>query len=296
MAQPSPVPDPVLGFYGPGSQMWHINREAVLLAAGPAALLLQVAHPLVGEGVHQHSDFEADPPARLRRTLRTTLALVFGDGPRAERAVERLNRVHGAVRGDVADESARRLAVRYRALDPELLLWVQATLIWTSIAAYGRWVGPVRPEEREALWQEARHVGVRMGIPLDASPPDWPAFEAYWAKMLAPDGPIHVTPTSRRLGRLVARSPMPFLPAPLVDLLMLPALDMLPERLREEYGLPWGPGRARLAHAVDHAVRLWVRLLPTSWRAMPEARGAERRARAHGASMRATSRSASSTE
>ena len=93
--------DPVLGFYGPGSQMWRINREAVLLGAGPAALLLQIAHPLVAEGVAAHSDYPADPFGRLRRTLRTTLAMVFGDGPEAERAVARLNRVHAGVRGEV---------------------------------------------------------------------------------------------------------------------------------------------------------------------------------------------------
>ena len=54
-------PDPILGFYGPDSMMWRINREAVLLGAGPAALLLQVAHPMVAEGVAHHSTFEEDP-------------------------------------------------------------------------------------------------------------------------------------------------------------------------------------------------------------------------------------------
>jgi uncharacterized protein (DUF2236 family) len=65
-----PLPDPVLGFYGPGSAMWRVNREAVLLAAGQTALLLQIAHPHVAEGVAHHSDFEADPWRRLRGTLR----------------------------------------------------------------------------------------------------------------------------------------------------------------------------------------------------------------------------------
>ena len=82
----------MLGFYGPHSVMWRINREAVLLGAGPASLLLQVAHPLIAAGVAQHSDFASDPFGRLRRTLATTLDLVFGDGPTAERAVRRLNR------------------------------------------------------------------------------------------------------------------------------------------------------------------------------------------------------------
>jgi uncharacterized protein (DUF2236 family) len=290
-----PRPDPLLGFYGPGSQMWRINREAVLLAAGPTALLLQVAHPLVAEGVHQHSAFEADPPRRLRNTLRTTLALVFGDGPAAERAVRRLNHVHAAVQGEVEDPVARAAAERYRALDPELLLWVQATLIWSSLAAYERWVGPVTAAERETLWAEARRVGVRLGIPLEVSPADWSAFEAYWARMLAPDGAVQVTPTGRRLGRVIAGSPMPFLRGPLLGLLMLPALALLPERVRDGFGFAWGPGRAATARLLDAAIRLWVRLLPRSVRAMPQARRAEARTRPPQASV-ATSRSASATE
>ncbi len=259
--------------------MWRINRESVLLGAGPAALLLQLAHPLVAEGVAQHSHFEEDPTRRLRNTLRTTLALVFGDGAQAERAVARLNGVHRGVRGESSDPLARQAAARYHALDPRLLLWVQATLIVSSVEAYERWVGPLEAEERERFWQEARRVGTRIGIPLDLSPADWPALLEYWRRTLEPSGPIQVSATAHRLGRVVARSPLPGLPGPLVDLLMLPSLSMLPARLREAYGLPWGPGRARLASLLDLAVRAWVRMLPGDWRAMPQARAAERRAR-----------------
>ena len=65
----APRADPLLGFYGPDSMMWRINREAVLLGAGPTALLLQIAHPLVAEGVAHHSTFEADPFKRLHGTI-----------------------------------------------------------------------------------------------------------------------------------------------------------------------------------------------------------------------------------
>jgi uncharacterized protein (DUF2236 family) len=270
--------DPRLGFYGPGSRMWRINREAVLLGAGPTALLLQLAHPLVAEGVAQHSAFEVDPARRLRNTLRTTLALVFGDGPTATAAVRRLNRVHAPVHGDVVDPVARARAARYRAMDPDLLLWVQATLIWTSVQAYQRWVAPLTPTDLDAFWAEARAVGARLGIPLARSPVDWPAFETYWSAMVGPEGPVHVTPTGRRLGRLVLRAPLPFLPQFLAPLLTLPAVDLLPARIRAEYELPWGAGRARLAGAMHAAVRLWVGLLPSAWRALPQARAAHARA------------------
>lgn len=275
----APIPDPVLGFYGPGSMMWRINREAVLLGSGPAALLLQIAHPHVAEGVAQHSDFAAAPFRRLEATVHTTMGLVFGDGPRAERAIDRLNGVHARVRGEAADPVAREVVgAAYRALDPDLLLWVQATLIMTSVRAYERWVGPLTADERERFWAEARSVGVRIGIPLSRSPADWPAFERYWERMLAPDGPVQVTPTALSLAPMIVRPPIPLVPGPLLDLAALPGLALLPERIRAGFGLAWGPGRETVAAAAAVGLRTWVRLMPPGWRAMPQARAAERRA------------------
>jgi uncharacterized protein (DUF2236 family) len=275
------TPDPILDFYGPGTQMWRINREAVLLGAGPAALLLQIAHPLVAEGVAQHSQFEADPFARLRNTLMTTMDLVFGDGPTSERALRRLNGVHAAVKGRVTDPEATRAtggATAYRALDPALLLWVQATLIVTSVRAYERWVGPLRDAEKEQFWQEARHVGPRMGIPMDRSPATWPALMDYWDSMLAPDGPIQVTPTARRLAPGILRPPLPGVPGSIVDALALPGLGLLPPRIRDGFGIAWSPRRERAARLLGRAVKLWVQAVPVALRAMPQARAANRRA------------------
>ncbi len=281
MAAPGPpMPHPVLGFYGPDSMMWRINREAVLLGSGPAALLLQIAHPHVAEGVAQHSDFAAAPFRRLEATVHTTMGLVFGDGPRAERAVRRLNGVHAAVRGEAADPLAREVVgTSYRALDPDLLLWVQATLIMTSVRAYERWVARLTPEERERFWAEARSVGMRIGIPLSRSPVDWTAFERYWDRMLAVDGPIQVTPTARHLAPMIVRPPIPLVPGALLDLAALPGLALLPERIRAGFGLPWGSRREALAGVAAVGLRTWVGLMPRSWRAMPQARAAERRVR-----------------
>ena len=274
----SGTPDPLLGFYGPDTLMWRINSEAVLLGAGPAALLLQIAHPLVAEGVARHSTFEQDPFRRLHGTIRTTMDLVFGDGPTAERAVRRLNGVHRGVRGDVGDPAARRLASTYRALDPELLLWVQVTLVMTSARAYRRWVAPLDDAELDRFWQEARVVGARLGIPLAASPPTWRDLHAYWESMVAPDGPIHVTPTARRLARLIVRPPIPYLPGPMIDLLALPGLDLLPGYLRDEFAVPWDHRRQEASRLAHVALRWWVGAVPRSWRQMPQARAAYRRA------------------
>ena len=268
-----PRADPLLGFYGPNSMMWRINREAVLLGAGPAALLLQIAHPLVAAGVAEHSTFEQDPISRLRGTLITTMDLVFGDGHRAEAAVRRLNSVHANVRGQ-----------GYRALDPELLLWVQITLIKTSVEAYSRWVGPLTAAEREQFWQEARTVGTRLGIPLTQSPADWPALTTYWERMLSDAGPIHASDNGRRLTPLILRPPLPLLPPSVVGLLGRPGLALVPARLREEFGIKWTAADEAVARGMSLAVRAWTWAVPTSLRQMPQARWAYRRMAAPGGS------------
>ena len=270
--------DPLLGFYGPGSRMWQINREAVLLGAGPAALLLQIAHPMVAEGVAHHSTFAEDPFKRLHGTIATTMALVFGDGRAAERAVSKLNSVHRRIRGEALDEQARELAQSYRALDPELLLWVQATLIVTSVEAYERWVRPLSATDKEQFWHEARRVGVRLGISLSLSPADWPSLMAYWDRMLAEEGPIHPTPTARRLSPIILRPPIPFLPGLVIDLLALPGLALLPQRLRDEFEIAWDGRRDRLAQLFGVGLRAWTWVVPAGLRSMPQARAAFRRA------------------
>jgi uncharacterized protein (DUF2236 family) len=198
--------------------------------------------------------------------------LVFGDGPRAEAAVKRLNSVHAGVRGD-----------GYRALDPELLLWVQATLIVTSVKAYSRWVGPLSDAQREQFWHEARSVGTRLGIPLSLSPADWPALMDYWERMLSDDGPIHPTAIARQLTPHIVRPPLPLLPARVVDLLGMPGMALLPPRLRDEFGIRWTARDESVASALSAAVRGWTSVVPGPPRWMPQARSAYRRIGSAGA-------------
>ena len=103
------------GLYPEGSITRRVNRENILLLGGGRALLMQLAHPKVAAGVDEHSDFRSQPVRRLRRTIRMTMAIVFGDRETAQAAARAVNRAHGRVRG-----------AGYSALDPDLLLWVHA--------------------------------------------------------------------------------------------------------------------------------------------------------------------------
>src|SRR5436189_4145723 len=175
--------------FGPGSLTWRVNGEAVLLLGGGRALILQVAHPKVAAGVAAFSDYRRDPWRRLYRTLDTTLTIVFGDRSASRDAAERLRRVHRGVAGkdDRGDP--------YRAVDPELLLWVHATLIDTSLTMYERYVGRLTGAERDSYYEEMKALGEAYSIPPATMPVDFAAFRRYWEGMLA-EG-LRVTDTTR---------------------------------------------------------------------------------------------------
>jgi uncharacterized protein (DUF2236 family) len=293
---PGMTPDP--GLYGPGSEAWKVNREAVMvLGAGPRALLMQIAHPLIAEGVDQHSDFRTDPWARLRSTIRSYLTIAYGTTSEARAEIRRLNSRHRSIGGPVRDPAARaRFGRAYQARDAELSLWVHATLVDSTIAAYDAWLEPLPATRRARYYRETMTVGRAFGIPDALLPADLPAFDAYLEAMLAPDGPVHPTATARDLADAVLRptlapladqAPIPVprvvktllagVPAAAHAWIQWPAIGLLPPRLRDEFELTWGPRQRAVSEWVVRAWRAGLRLFPPELRWMPQARAADRR-------------------
>lgn len=277
--------------FGPASESWRLDREAyLLLGAGPRALLMQLAHPLVAEGVAQHSRFREDPWARLIGTLRSYLGIVFGTTDEAQAELERLARLHAHVLGPVRDERAREItgADSYEAGDPELSLWVHATLVDSTLVAYEAWGAPLGRVERERFYAETLSLGRAFGIPDELLPPDLDAFDRYLGRMLGPSGVVHVTPTARELAGTIIHPPLPpmalsaapFLsrvPAAAYDWAMWPAVELLPASLREEYGLATPRWRRVTASWIVAVWRFGRLLAPPALRWMPWALRADRR-------------------
>jgi uncharacterized protein (DUF2236 family) len=231
------------GLYSDDSITRRVNRENVLLLGGGRALLMQLAHPKVAAGVDEHSDFRSHPIRRLRRTILMTMAIVFGDRDTALAAARTVNQVHARVRGR-----------DYRALDPDLLLWVHATLMDTALVTYETFVQPLLAREREDFYQEFKLVGELLGVPKDRFPTTLRDFDAYLEAMIG-GGPVRVDERARELGKLVLRPRLRLLPGPAMIPFDVLTAGLLPPTLREQYQLPWGPGRQR-------AYRLAVRTLP----------------------------------
>ena len=172
-------------------------------------MLMQIAHPLVAEGVDQHSDFRADPWSRLAATLRSYLRIVYGTTAQARGEIRRLNGLHRSIGGPVRDpDAARRFGAAYDARDPALSLWVHATLVDSTLAAVDAWLEPLSRDRRARFYAETLPVGRLFGVPDAILPRDIDAFDPYVAGMLSPDGPVHPTAVARELADVVLHPPL----------------------------------------------------------------------------------------
>ena len=119
----------------PGSITWRHAADARAFTAAGTTLLLQVAHPTVGAGVSDFSNFRADPWGRLFRTLDFTTVLVYGGPEAAAEMGARIRGFHKPIKGKLPDGTP------YHSLEPEAYAWVHATLAEAIIRAHERFGG-----------------------------------------------------------------------------------------------------------------------------------------------------------
>jgi uncharacterized protein (DUF2236 family) len=247
---------------GRDSVLWRVATEpAFLLPSGPRALLLQVAHPAVAAGVADHSDYESRPWVRLIATLDVMTKLAFGTPEGSARQARRLRHRHAEVTGEMADGSP------YRALDPDLLLWVWATLVDTLVVSYERYVRPLGEEEREELYAEWKVIGRACGIPARHLPAQWEDFAAYVADVV--DHDLEATDVARTVAAQVLRPPLPRPVGPAVGrALAALTAPVLPLALRHGLGLAADDG-SPVADRVAAASRRVARIVPDPVRRAP---------------------------
>ena len=131
-----------------------------------------------------------------------------------------------------------------------------ATLTESALMAYGLALPGLNDQEREAYYTDARLLARLFGIPEAAMPGDWAGFSAYVAAMLASDT-LTVTPAARRLAdALFERA---FRHVPFGTAYKALTASLLPERLNQAYGLPYG---VREAEATERLIRRIRRVYP----------------------------------
>ncbi len=261
------------GYFSPDGTARRVSRELALMLGGGRALLLQVAHPLVAAGVAQHSGYRENPWKRLEGTMNAVWAIVFGTRAQADRATRRVRAMHGKVHGRIPAAMGRYPAgTPYSALDPELLLWVHATLVDTALLVHGRWVRQLSDSDQSAYYEEMKTCARLFGTPDDVIPETLAGFRRYMAGML--DGPdLCVTPTARDIARSVMHPPLPLPLRPAMEWSNVVTAGLMPAHLRRDYGLAWDPARAALAASSrEWTRRIAMRLLPDRLRTVPASR------------------------
>jgi uncharacterized protein (DUF2236 family) len=228
------------GYFNPESVIRRVGNTPVTpFLGGGAAVLLQVAHPLVAAGVADHSDYRRDLWSRLGRTLQALYLITFGSKAEAEQAGAIVQAVHRSVHGS----TYRRLGPfprgsNYSAEDPELMLWVHGTLVDASLTAYQRFERPLSPGEQEQYYREMATVAQLFGTPEDVLPRTLSEFREYWNAQLE-SGTITVTEPAREIAAVILQAPLPPLMRLLAPAHRLATAALLPPRLRHEYGLRW---------------------------------------------------------
>ncbi|WP_249011939.1 oxygenase MpaB family protein [Conexibacter sp. DBS9H8] len=256
------------GYFDDTSVIRRVHREYLVGLGGARALLMQAAHPVAFAGFFMSTGALEDPYPRLARTAAVLDTILFGERVDADAATAAVRRVHTRMRGTLPEPVGRFPAgTPWAADDPDLLLWIIATLADSGALVYRRYVGELTPAELDAYWEDWRVVGSLFGLEPAQMPVGFAGLEAYAREMLSGDV-LHVSPTARELGRrIVLRPPVPLLARPLLEVANFVVIGWLPARIRRQYRLWWDPARTIVLHTgAESTRRLLVPVLPAEVR------------------------------
>jgi uncharacterized protein (DUF2236 family) len=257
------VEDPVEGFFGPGTMMWRVGRETALFLGGMTCILLQLSHPKVAPGI-EHSDYEADPHARFSRTFEVVDAIIFGDVETALEGAMIVRELHTYVTGELDEDVGPYAAGEtYAANDPDLLLWVHATLIHQSVVAYDTYVEDLHDEEAERFYQDSKTFGQLFGVPREQYPETLSEFRTYVDRTA--EEKLALGQTGAAVRDIILETS--YLPGPALTTVLRPVRAFfgaatMPPAARDALGLEW-----RRRH--EAAFRLFRAAVRPTYRALP---------------------------
>lgn len=190
-AFPDPHPDPVADAVVPpvaepavaersleGLNLSDYVGEAFLFLGAGATVLMQMAEPGVGHGVSDHSSVLSRPMDRLRTTMTYVYAVTLGSDEERRALVRMTNRAHVPIR------SKPGAKVPYNGFDPDLQLWVAATLYKNGQDLYERFLGPMDEQTADRIYRQSAIYGTALQVKPESWPATRAAFDEYWAGKL----------------------------------------------------------------------------------------------------------------
>jgi uncharacterized protein (DUF2236 family) len=222
------------GYFGPGSVAWRIHRDPAYGIGGIASLFVQALHPVAMAAVDQHSDFSYNAWVRTWRTTEWVFTIVFGNKRAADSAADRVRTLHLRIQG--TDPVTGR---KYRADDPDLLLWVHAVSVDYSLRAYQAYAHRLSPADADRFVNEMRISGRLVGLDEELAPKSVDELRSYLDGM---KGQIQMTEPAQAFFTAFLRARMPLSMRALWLLHLVGMLGLLPPEVRALYGAPrWVP-------------------------------------------------------
>lgn len=202
---------------------WRMFANPVtLFIGGVTAVLLELAHPAVRTGVWEHSSFRTDPLGRLRRTGFAAMVTIYAPQDAGRAMIAQVVRLHDKVQGSTPG------GLPYRANDPELLRWVQATAVFGFSEAYHRFAQPLTAAEQSQAFAEGQ-TSARLYGAVDA-----PASRSDWEQLLQSTAPqLEQHPILAEFLHIMEQAPLLPKPLrPLQRLLLCAAVHITPQPVR----------------------------------------------------------------
>jgi len=241
------------GLFGPGSVTWRVMNSRIMWVAIARALYLQALHPRVIRGTLQNAATITQPVdawARLRRTRKFIETRTFGTTAEAERAGDRVRKIHEQLTGTDPD------GTRYRVDEPGLLLWVHCGEVASCVDIARRSRLPFSAADLDAFVAEQRASAELIGVDPAAAPASVAELAAYYEEIRPR---LYACEEAQQALRLTLHPPVPGgnrvlqLGLPPVSVL---AFSTLPGWARRMYGRPGGPLSDMAATAGLRAVRV----------------------------------------
>ncbi|KAH1497547.1 hypothetical protein LV164_004392 [Aspergillus fumigatus] len=238
----------------------QILQEGILFAGSGTALLLQAATPEIRND-HDKANNGPNLATELGNALQAMLSyvscLVFATRQEKKTLLDMLNRGQPPLRG----------SEHYYDAAPDVQLWIAATLYATATDFYQRIYGRVDYRTAEKAYAEFGLLVHTLGLHSGVWPETRQKFWTYWDDRIER---LTVTLDANKFAKdLLHDKAVPRWVQMLKPFLRVVTIEMLPPRLREEYGLKSTMGTRGLYRSTMGFSNAVYPALPVSLRSYP---------------------------
>ena len=263
---------PDVGYFGPDSMMWKVNKEITVLFGGARALLMHAAHPLIAAGARQTSFYQRDPWKRLIRTLSLQNSLTFGTKEEADESANRINKLHEVINGK--DEIS---GGHYDALDHEQLLWVHACLQISSIYFYEKTVGKLSEEEKNMYHKENSLAAKLVLVDTKLMPKTHNELKEWVIAKSREKNYLMKTDVAMDVYDIIGGGPVPKHIKPIWPFIAFTAFNTLPNEFKNLYGIKSSKLKLLIVNINLLILKFTRPFLPPFFRLIAPARWAKQR-------------------